>query len=139
VWTTCMLCFQVLLLAGYAYAHLLMRWVPKRTAQALLHTALLAAAVLTLPILPTPSWQPPGGEEPIRRILLLVGATVGLPYLLLAATSPLLQAWYARAQPEGTPTACSPCRTSPRSPPWSAIRSSSSPPSPRTSRSGSGL
>jgi SAM-dependent methyltransferase len=103
VWTTCMLCFQVLLLAGYAYAHLLLRLAPRRTAQALVHTALLAAAVWTLPILPRASWQPVGGEEPIHRILLVVGATVGLPYFLLAATSPLIQAWYARARPGGNP------------------------------------
>jgi spermidine synthase len=103
VWTTCMLCFQALLLAGYAYAHLLTDLVPKRRAQALIHTALLAAAVATLPILPAASWKPLGGEEPIHRILLLLSATVGLPYFLLAATSPLIQAWYARARPEGNP------------------------------------
>jgi len=99
VWTTCMLFFQVLLLAGYAYAH----GVARRRYQAVVHTVLLIAAVATLPIMPAASWQPAGGAEPITRILLLLGATVGLPYFLLASTSPLLQAWFSRARPGANP------------------------------------
>src|SRR6266851_9944997 len=102
VWTTCMLFFQVLLLGGYAYAHALNAKLRGR-GQAIVHTILLAAAVACLPIAPAESWKPAGGEEPITRILLLLGATVGLPYFLLAATSPLLQAWYVRAKPHGNP------------------------------------
>jgi len=104
VWTTCMLFFQALLLAGYAYAHLLVARAPagKRTA-AIVHIALLALACLTLPIAPGESWKPAGGEEPIHAILLVLGAAVGLPYFLLASTSPLLQAWYVRARPQGNP------------------------------------
>ena len=102
VWTTCMLFFQVLLLGGYAYAHALNAKLRGR-GQAIVHTVLLAAAVAGLPIAPAESWKPAGGEEPITRILLLLGATVGLPYFLLAATSPLLQAWYVRARPHGNP------------------------------------
>src|SRR5258706_547355 len=104
VWTTCMLFFQALLLAGYAYAHLLVK-IPgtgkfsARTLQALIHTALLAAALVTLPIAPAESWKPLGGEEPVSRILLLLGASVGLPYFLLAPTSPLVRACSARAGP----------------------------------------
>ena len=102
VWTTCMLFFQVLLLGGYAYAHALNAKLHGRW-QAIVHVILLAAAVACLPIAPAESWKPAGGEEPISRILLLLGATVGLPYFLLAATSPLLQAWYVRARPHGNP------------------------------------
>ncbi|HXM82937.1 MAG TPA: fused MFS/spermidine synthase [Burkholderiales bacterium] len=102
VWTTCMLFFQVLLLGGYAYAHALNAKLHGRW-QAIVHMILLAAAVACLPIAPAESWKPAGGEEPISRILLLLGATVGLPYFLLAATSPLLQAWYVRARPHGNP------------------------------------
>src|SRR6185295_7087262 len=72
-------------------------------AQAILHTLLLAAAVATLPILPDPSWKPEGGGEPISRILLLLTATVGLPYLLVSSTSPLVQAWFSRARPGANP------------------------------------
>ncbi len=98
VWTTCMLFFQSLLLAGYAYAHATNAKLSPR-AQAALHTALLGLALATLPIAPAEGWKPLGTEEPISTILLVLAATVGLPYLLLASTSPLLQAWFARARP----------------------------------------
>ena len=102
VWTTCMLFFQALLLAGYAYAHWLAKLSNKRT-EAAVHTVLLVVAIATLPIAPSELWKPTGSEEPVTRILLLLGASVGLPYFLLAATSPLLQAWFARARPGENP------------------------------------
>ncbi len=98
VWTTCMLFFQMVLLAGYGYAHATNAKLAPR-AQALLHTVLLGASLLILPIIPAEMWKPAGSEEPISRILLLLALTVGLPYLLLSATSPLLQAWFARVRP----------------------------------------
>jgi len=98
VWTTCMLFFQTLLLAGYAYAHAANAKLPPR-AQAVLHTVLLAIALALLPIAPNELWKPAGTDEPITRILLVLTATVGLPYLLLSSTSPLLQAWFSRARP----------------------------------------
>ena len=98
VWTTCMLFFQTLLLAGYAYAHATNVKLQPR-AQAAVHTVLLAVALALLPIAPDEMWKPAGTEEPITRILLVLTATVGLPYLLLASTSPLLQAWFTRARP----------------------------------------
>jgi hypothetical protein len=102
VWTTCMLFFQTVLLAGYAYAHFLHAKVPGRR-QAIVHTVLLVAAIALLPIAPGDAWKPTGGEEPVSRILLLLCVSVGLPYLLLASTSPLLQAWFVRAHPQGNP------------------------------------
>ena len=98
VWTTCMLFFQMVLLAGYGYAHATNAKLAPR-AQALLHTVLLGASLLLLPIIPAEMWKPAGTEEPISRILVLLAVTVGLPYLLLSATSPLLQAWFARMRP----------------------------------------
>ncbi len=98
VWTTCMLFFQALLLAGYAYAHATNAMLKPR-AQAILHSVLLVLALATLPIAPSEGWKPLGTEEPISYILLVLTATVGLPYLLLSSTSPLLQAWFARAKP----------------------------------------
>jgi SAM-dependent methyltransferase/MFS family permease len=103
VWTTCMLFFQALLLAGYAYAHFLTKKVHGGRRQALVHTVLLACAVALLPIAPGESWKPAGDAEPISRILILLAATVGLPYFLLASTSPLIQAWFARARPSENP------------------------------------
>ncbi len=56
-----------------------------------------------LPILPSPSWKPSHAGDPSLRILLLLTATIGLPYLLLSTTSPLLQAWYVAAKPGAIP------------------------------------
>ena len=94
VWTTCLVFFQSVLLAGYAYADWTTRLGARR--QAMLHVALLAISLLSLPILASSGWKPQGDEQPILRILLLLGATIGLPYFLLSTTTPLLQAWYWR-------------------------------------------
>jgi len=95
VWTTCMLFFQVVLLFGYLYADGAVRHLRPK-AQSIIHVLLLAAGILVLPIVPGSGWKPTGAEDPAIRILLLLFATVGLPYLALSATSPLLQAWYSR-------------------------------------------
>lgn len=100
VWTTCLLVFQSLLFAGYAYAHLLSR-AGKRT-QAVVHLALLAVAA-TIPILPAEAWKPAGDESPLLRIALMLGATIGLPYFALSASGPLLQAWHWRVLPGRSP------------------------------------
>jgi len=101
VWTTCMVFFQVVLLAGYAYSDAVARKLPPR-AQALLHTVLLVASLAFLPILASESWKPEPDTEPTARILLLLAATIGLPYFLLSTTGPLVQAWFARTFPRGT-------------------------------------
>lgn len=95
VWTTCMLFFQFFLLAGYAYAHLSIRWLRPR-AQAGLHVLLLLTALGFVPVIPGMHWRPVGDEEPTGRILLMLTACLGMPYLVLAATAPLLQAWDSR-------------------------------------------
>lgn len=102
VWTTCLLFFQVVLFAGYAYAHASIHWLTPRK-QALLHGALLFVALLLLPVCPAASWKPTGDEAPALRILGLLAATVGLPYFLLSATGPLLQAWFSLRQPGVSP------------------------------------
>jgi len=96
VWITCLLFFQVALLIGYLYAYYLVRRLPRRL-QSPLHLAVLGASLLALPILPRNSWRPSGPEHPAWDILLLLTATIGLPYLVLSSTSPLLQAWYAQS------------------------------------------
>ena len=102
VWTTCMLFFQVVLLAGYMYADFTSRLLTPR-AQGILHAALLALALLTLPLNPSAAWAPAGEGDPVWRIAVVLGASVGLPYFLLSTTGPLVQAWYARAQRESLP------------------------------------
>lgn len=99
VWTTCMLFFQVFLLAGYAYAHFLDR-LPSTRSQGTLHLILLVAALFVLPITPGVAWKPIGSDQPQWHILLLLTVCVGLPYFLLASSAPLIQAWY-RAAHEG--------------------------------------
>jgi len=102
VWTTCLLFFQVVLLGGYAYAHLSIRRLAPRQ-QVVLHLALLAMALLLLPITPGDQWKPPDGESPMWRIMLLLSACLGLPYLVLSATGPLMQAWFSEAHPGVSP------------------------------------
>jgi hypothetical protein len=102
VWTTCMLFFQVLLLGGYAYAHLLQRLAPLWV-QATLHSVLLVVALTTLPITPDPSWKPLAAANPTWRILCLLAINVGTPYLMLSATGPLVQSWFSWALPHRSP------------------------------------
>ena len=102
VWTTCMLFFQVVLLAGYAYAHWLTRFCRIRT-QLILHGTLLLAALVTLPIIPADSWKPDDGINPVGQILLLLAACLGLPYFTLSSTGPLVQQWFSRTHPGVSP------------------------------------
>jgi spermidine synthase len=102
VWTTCMLFFQMLLLCGYAYAHVSTRYLRPR-AQVFVHLALLVAGLALLPIVPSEIWKPQGGGNPIIQILLLLGVTIGLPYFGLSATGPLIQHWFSRAKPGVSP------------------------------------
>ena len=101
VWTTCLLFFQTVLLAGYAYAF----WLGERTVrtQRLVHGAVLLVSLVALPILPDPSLAPADGTLPIRRVLLVLAATVGLPYFVLSTTGPLLQHWFAARFPDRDP------------------------------------
>ncbi len=102
VWTTCMLVFQLLLFGGYAYAHLTTKFLSPR-GQAWLHVVLLVAALCTLPITPDASWKPEAGQSPALRIVLLLTATIGLPYFVLSSTSPLIQGWFSRTHVGQTP------------------------------------
>ncbi len=95
VWITCMLFFQVGLLCGYIYAHWSIRTLTPKI-QTMIHSVLLGISLFFLPMMPASSWKPMGSEDPILQILGLLSVTMGLPYFLLSATSPLLQAWYAR-------------------------------------------
>ncbi len=95
VWSVCMVFFQCVLLAGYAYADAITRLLGTRS-QARLHALLLGVSLVVLPILAHPRWKPDGTEEPTLWILGLLLATIGLPYFVLCTTGPLLQYWLAR-------------------------------------------
>jgi len=102
VWTTCLLFFQSFLFAGYAYAHgSHARLKPRQ--QALIHGALIIAAILFLRPMPSERWEPTGAEQPITQILLILSLSVGVPYFVLSATGPLLQAWFAQSFPGRVP------------------------------------
>jgi SAM-dependent methyltransferase len=94
VWNTCMVFFQALLLAGYAYAHA----VPARLGvrrQILLHVGLLLVPFLVLPIAISKGFLPPTGSNPIPWLLWLLLLSVGLPFFVVSTTAPLLQHWLA--------------------------------------------
>ncbi|MEO7762204.1 MAG: hypothetical protein ABIS68_09875, partial [Casimicrobiaceae bacterium] len=102
VWTTCMVFFQTALLAGYAYAD----WAPRRFGikrHARIHAVLAVVSLVALPITISTLWKPEDGSMPILRIVGLLVATIGLPYFVLSATSPLVQTWFSRANPQRDP------------------------------------
>ena len=101
VWSVCLVFFQGALLFGYLYADATARLRPR--VQVGLHIGLLLACFLLLPLAPSPFWRPHPGEDPAWRILGLLTVSLGIPYVLLSATSPLLQTWYARSLPNSSP------------------------------------
>ena len=108
VWSTVMLFFQVLLTGGYAYAYWLIGHIrPKR--QAAVHIALIGFAFLILillasvwksPVTPDAGWKPQDVNSPVLDIFRLLAVSVGLPYFILAANGPLMQAWFTRLFPD---------------------------------------
>ncbi len=110
VWTTCLLFFQALLLCGYGYAHRLSAANARR--QRTIHLGLLAASIGLLvwqvcifgvPLLPGADFSPADIGYPMARVLMLLFWGVGLPYLTLSATSPLLQKWFAVEHQDASP------------------------------------
>ena len=102
VWTACMLFFQAVLLGGYAYAHFIVnRFDIKK--QVLIHAVALFVTFLWLPMAP-PDWvKPSDASWPVLRVLLVLLASVGGPFLLVSATAPLLQSWFSQAFPGRSP------------------------------------
>ena len=94
VWITCLVFFQTALLCAYAYAHWFVRhprWI--------LHLVLLAAAVGLAVFWAFGSVDLSGApEHPIANIFAALGLWIGLPFLALGATSPLLQFWWSRVE-----------------------------------------
>ncbi|MCZ6620029.1 MAG: hypothetical protein O7E57_18075, partial [Gammaproteobacteria bacterium] len=101
VWTTCMLFFQVGLLCGYAYAHLLASRVALAK-QPYVHLTLVVVSMLTLPITPEQTGVITA-QAPTLDILLLLAGAVGFPFVMLSASAPLLQHWFANVHPGRSP------------------------------------
>jgi spermidine synthase len=99
VWTTCLVFFQIALLLGYLCAHWLATRLRPR-AQALAYTGLLVICLLQAGLNLRPELRA-STDHPIRSVFLLLTTLIGLPFLALSATNPLLQAWYARGHGRG--------------------------------------
>ena len=95
VWSVAMVFFQTLLLAGYAYAHVLMR-VKNRVVPVVVHLLLLVVAMATLPLSIATGWGDPPTSGYAVWLLGLFAVSIGLPFFALAANNPLLQAWFVR-------------------------------------------
>jgi hypothetical protein len=111
VWITCMLFFQLLLVVGYTYSHLIATRLNPRM-QAIVHIAIVTACVLLMgalaliwqsPITPGANWKPLSPDFPISRIFILLIVSIGMPFFILSTTGPLLQSWFARLHPGTSP------------------------------------
>jgi hypothetical protein len=92
IWTACLLFFQAFLLLGYLYSHLLTKLSTIKQ-QVMIHFALLAISLVFVPISLARITEHNVVDAPLASILILLMATVGLPYFLLASTGPLVQRW----------------------------------------------
>ncbi len=99
VWVTCLVYFQTALLIAYFYAH----WMA-RSGRWQVQLALLAAGTIAAMAWAASAWKPSvGAESPVAAVFIALSAWIGLPFLALGATSPLLQAWWARTQGSAIP------------------------------------
>ena len=96
VWTTAMLFFQLVLLGGYVYAHVLSRYIPLRL-QLFVHLAFWVAALMFLPLSVASGWVYDPQTSTTWQTLSLFALGVGVPFAMLSANAPLLQAWYAQS------------------------------------------
>ena len=121
VWSLCLAFYQTALFLGYVYAHGLIRFARKQRGEAPsalsaapagawarfgalgLHAGVLLLAALSLPILPPLADAPTTAEAPEWAILSLLLGRVALPFIALAATGPLVQAWFAESEPARSP------------------------------------
>lgn len=94
VWSTCLVFYQLALLAGYAYAQATTGRLPPRT-QSILHVCLVCCGALLLPIGPGAHWERAGAHHPVWLIFGMLTVSIGLPFAILSATTPLLQSWLA--------------------------------------------
>jgi hypothetical protein len=94
VWNTCMVFFQTMLLAGYAYAHVLTR-LPDSRWQVLVHLAVMTAGLAALPIALTQGSVPPAEGSPVPWLIVALLLAAGMPLFVVSANAPLLQRWFA--------------------------------------------
>lgn len=103
VWITCLVFFQMALLAGYLYAHAITRGQATKW-QTALHLALLVSAVGGAALWASGFVQPAKtSANPVASIFTTLTLCIGLPFLVLASTSPLLQVWHHRMEQRSIP------------------------------------
>jgi SAM-dependent methyltransferase len=95
VWITCLLFFQLMLLAGYGYAHALERYANVR-AQILIHAVLMLSAVIFLPVHFATRPDASASSHPTLWLLGMLIRFVGVPFCLVSTTAPLLQNWLSK-------------------------------------------
>ncbi|MGO9324661.1 MAG: spermidine synthase [Terracidiphilus sp.] len=97
VWNTCLVFFQAVLLAGYLYAHAVLKFFGRRM-QIAIHLVMVALPLLIVGLLPLhipAGWEPPAESNPVGWVLLLLLVAVGLPFFALSATTSIMQRWFA--------------------------------------------
>src|ERR1700756_4319300 len=94
VWITCLVFFQTALLLGYLYAH----WLARRPSFALYFALLLLAVATAIPWVSRSLVMQNSANHPILTVFSALSLSIGLPFLVLSATSPLLQVWWARVE-----------------------------------------
>ena len=112
VWITCLLFFQLMLLAGYGYAHALERYLNVR-AQMLAHSGLMTVALLFLPMRFAGSPDAAASAHPTLWLLGQLIRSVGIPFGVVSTTAPLLQNWFAKTKTASgrDPTPAAPSRS----------------------------
>lgn len=101
VWNTCLVFYQASLLVGYLYAHAQGKFFSLKQ-QMIVHVLLVGFSVLSLPVAIPCGWTPPAIDNPIPWLLLLLTVSVGFPFVMLSATAPLLQNWFAGSGKPGS-------------------------------------
>ena len=97
VWITCLLFFQLMLLAGYGYAHALERYADIRK-QMVVHCCLMLAALIFLPMQFSTRPDAAASNHPIFWLLGQLIRTVGVPFGVVSTTAPLLQNWLSKTR-----------------------------------------
>jgi len=97
VWNASLAFYQGALLIGYAYAHYLSSWIGIKR-HALLHLALVFAAILLLPVTLPVHWFSAPAVHPTQLVLGALTVAIGFPFFVIAAAAPLLQKWIAQTR-----------------------------------------
>lgn len=104
VWNTCIAFYQMVLLGGYVYTHVAIKWLGVKR-QAIVHLILLSSVLITLHIGVAEGYTQPVALNPIPWLFVLLLVSLGLPFFVISATAPMLQKWFVAT---GHPSAKNP-------------------------------